>query len=254
MSDIKKYINVINEALTEETNHPDKYFKGVSNKNKKQRKKDFESNKKKADDDPSAYEPMAGDVTPTDKKSKYTSEYKKKFVESKQAVKNKSEETGIPYSILKKVYDRGISAWKSGHRPGTTPHQWALARINSFAVGGKTRQTADKDLWDEYKGKKKTNESIGSTLRELISITTGKEDADLYVTRRGSLGSVGKPSNEYNKEAYGITINDKDKLDPQYLYYILMYLHSSGYFKSKAKGTTELVNITKDDILDIPVK
>lgn len=256
MTDIRKYVNIINEALQkEDKSHPDKYFKGVSNKEKTKRKKDFEKNAKKDDDDPSAYEPMTGDDEKTTTKSKYTNKYKEQFNESKTALKNKSEETGIPYSILKKVYDRGMSAWRTGHRPGTTPHQWALARVNSFAVGGKTRQTADKDLWDEYKGKKKkTNESVGKKLGDLISISTGKDDADLYVTRRGSLESVGKPTKEYNKEAYGITIKDRELLDTQYLYYMLMYVHSSGYFKSKAKGTTNLVNITKDDILNIPVK
>ena len=30
-----------------------------------------------------------------------------------------------------------------------------LIEINSFATGGKTQKTADKDLWDKYKGMKK---------------------------------------------------------------------------------------------------
>ena len=34
---------------------------------------------------------------------------------------NKAKKSGMPYSILKKVYDRGMAAWKTGHRPGTTP-------------------------------------------------------------------------------------------------------------------------------------
>lgn len=69
------------------------------------------------------------------------------------AIKNKAEKTGISYGILKKVFDRGVAAWRTGHRPGTTPAQWGLARINSFATGGKTRTTADKDLWAQHKGK-----------------------------------------------------------------------------------------------------
>jgi len=69
------------------------------------------------------------------------------------AIKNKAEKTGISYGILKKVFDRGVAAWRTGHRPGTTPTQWGLARINSFATGGKTRTTADKDLWAQHKGK-----------------------------------------------------------------------------------------------------
>lgn len=70
----------------------------------------------------------------------------------------KAEKSGIPYGILKKVYDRGMAAWKTGHRPGTTPQQWAFARVNSFLTGGKTRTTADADLWKQAKGKKEESE------------------------------------------------------------------------------------------------
>jgi hypothetical protein len=69
---------------------------------------------------------------------------------------NKSEKTGVPYSILKKSYDRGMAAWKGGHRPGATQQQWAFARVNSMLTGGK----ADPDLQAQikkggYKKKKK---------------------------------------------------------------------------------------------------
>ena len=70
----------------------------------------------------------------------------------------KAEKSGVPYGILKKVYDRGMAAWKTGHRPGTTPQQWAFARVNSFLTGGKTRTTADADLWKQAKGKKEESE------------------------------------------------------------------------------------------------
>lgn len=68
------------------------------------------------------------------------------------ALAKKSKESGIPYGILKKVYDRGMAAWKGGHRPGASSHAWAFARVNSFIVGGKTRKTADADLWKKAKG------------------------------------------------------------------------------------------------------
>lgn len=67
------------------------------------------------------------------------------------ALKKKAEKSGISYSILKKVYDRGLAAWRTGHRPGATPQQWGYARVNSFITGGKTRSTADKDLWKRHK-------------------------------------------------------------------------------------------------------
>lgn len=64
-----------------------------------------------------------------------------------EALKKKAEKTGISYGILKKVFDRGVAAWRTGHRPGTNPTQWGLARVNSFATKGKgTWGKADSDL------------------------------------------------------------------------------------------------------------
>tara|TARA_Y100000385_G_scaffold81336_1_gene83200 strand:+ start:37641 stop:39503 length:1863 start_codon:yes stop_codon:yes gene_type:complete len=64
-----------------------------------------------------------------------------------KALKDKAAKSGMPYGILKKVFDRGVAAWRTGHRPGTTPTQWGLARVNSFATKSKgTWGKADKDL------------------------------------------------------------------------------------------------------------
>jgi len=75
--------------------------------------------------------------------------------ESIKAVRNKADKTGMPYSILKKVYDRGMAAWKGGHRPGATQQQWALARVNSFVTKSSgTWGGADKDLAKKVRGSK----------------------------------------------------------------------------------------------------
>ena len=80
----------------------------------------------------------------------------KALIEAITAVKNKAEKTGMPYSVLKKVYDRGMAAWKGGHRPGTTPQQWAMARVNSFVTKSSgTWGGADKDLAKRVRGSKK---------------------------------------------------------------------------------------------------
>lgn len=79
---------------------------------------------------------------------------------AKKSVQNKADETGIPFNILWDVYRRGVGAWRTGHRPGTTPEQWGLARINSFVTGGKTRSTADADLWKKYKTESVNEASI----------------------------------------------------------------------------------------------
>ena len=71
----------------------------------------------------------------------------KPILEEIDGLKKKAEKSGISYSILKAVYDRGMAAWQGGHRPGTTPQQWAFARVNSFITKGKgTWGKADKDL------------------------------------------------------------------------------------------------------------
>lgn len=80
-------------------------------------------------------------------------EDKRLYIESIAAVKNKAEKTGMPYSILKQVYDRGMAAWKGGHRPGATQVQWALARVNSFVTKSSgTWGGADSDLAKKVKG------------------------------------------------------------------------------------------------------
>jgi len=70
------------------------------------------------------------------------------------ALKNKAEKTGIPMRTLRAVYNRGLAAWKTGHRPGVSQHQWAMGRVNSFLVGGPARK-ADKDLWVKAREQKK---------------------------------------------------------------------------------------------------
>ena len=72
-----------------------------------------------------------------------------------KGLQNKAKKTGMPYSILKKVYDRGMAAWKGGHRPGATQQQWAFARVNSFVTKSSgTWGGADKDLAKKVRASK----------------------------------------------------------------------------------------------------
>jgi len=84
-----------------------------------------------------------------------------------EGLQKKAEKSGISYSILKQVYDRGMAAWRSGHRPGATQHQWAFARVNSFITGGGARK-ADNDLWQKAKGKKEEVEKRLKSFHETI--------------------------------------------------------------------------------------
>ena len=79
----------------------------------------------------------------------------KEMYEQIKGLKNKAEKSGMPYGILKKVYDRGMAAWRGGHRPGASQQQWAFARVNSFVTKSSgTWGGADKDLAAKVKGSK----------------------------------------------------------------------------------------------------
>ena len=163
---------------------PKKYVAGLSASTAKARAAHWKEKAKLSDSDPRAYEPAPGDATAKTKPSKYTLKVRKMMDEAElkkirrvprsgniTAVMNKRKETGrvseetidegasdkslsakaaksgISVSTLRKVYRRGVAAWNSGHRPGTTPSQWGHARVNSYISKGKgTYHGADKDL------------------------------------------------------------------------------------------------------------
>ena len=69
------------------------------------------------------------------------------YLEETKGLSAKAKKSGISLSTLRKVYNRGMAAWRTGHRPGTSPQQWAMARVNSYINKGKgTYHGADKDL------------------------------------------------------------------------------------------------------------
>ena len=72
----------------------------------------------------------------------------------------KASKSGISINTLRTVYRRGVAAWNSGHRPGTTPQQWGMARVNSYITKGKgTYGGADKDLHEALPKVAKDKES-----------------------------------------------------------------------------------------------
>jgi hypothetical protein len=101
-----------------------------------------------------------------------------------EALKKKAEKTGMPYGILKKVYDRGVAAWRTGHRPGTTPSQWGLARVNSFATKSSgTWGKADKDL------AAKVNEAVSPTaVKPFVQTKDPNKAAKVSDTTKHKLG------------------------------------------------------------------
>ncbi|MBC8430116.1 MAG: hypothetical protein H8D92_01830 [Pelagibacteraceae bacterium] len=136
-----------------DTDQPKKYVAGLSDKEKKSHDRHLEKQGKKSDSDKSAYKQSPADKVAKTKTSVHTTKYKQMFGEEIKGLKNKAEKSGMPYSILKQVYDRGMAAWKGGHRPGTTPQQWAFARVNSFITKSSgTWGKADADLAKKVRG------------------------------------------------------------------------------------------------------
>jgi len=148
------------------------YLTGPTAKDRELMKKEIDKHAKKDEDDPSAYVKWPADYKGGDtsgephdtKKSPATIAYHKKYGKKNEsllleddrietALKNKEEETGIPYKILKQVHDRGMAAWRTGHKPGVPQAAWAMGRVNSFITGEGGARDADEDLWKEYKGK-----------------------------------------------------------------------------------------------------
>ena len=126
-----------------------------------------------------------------------------------EGLKKKAAKSGISYGTLKKVYNRGMAAWRTGHRPGTTPQQWGMARVNSYIGKGKgTYYGADSDL--SGKGKKK-KESVGeATVKEISKGMAkryiGKAARDVFQKgrddeRQDAIGKLGgtHPDQNYKK-------------------------------------------------------
>ena len=93
-----------------------------------------------------------------------------------------------------------------------------------------------------------------SKLGHVAKIGTNMEDADFWITRVHDSKNVGKPTKEYQPHHLGVKITATDRLDPKFAYYLMHYIHGTGYFSERARGVGNRVNIKKSDVSDIPLK
>jgi hypothetical protein len=131
---------------------PEKYFKGLSKSKRKTRKREMKRFGAKSHKNKSAYTGFATDKGVKTRKSSYTEKFQRLFPKAK-SLKAKAKATGVPLRYIQKSYDRGMAAWRTGHRPGATEQQWGYARVHSFLTCGKTYETTDSDLAREAKEK-----------------------------------------------------------------------------------------------------
>ena len=106
---------------------------------------------------------------------------------------DKAKKSGFSLGILKQVYKRGMAAWKVGHKPGTTPQQWGMARVNSFITGGRTRVKGDPDLWAKQKGniKKPKKEDVNEAAAEkhVYRFATKTKQGNIHHTSKDDAGA-----------------------------------------------------------------
>lgn len=163
-----------------ESGLPKGYVKGLSASTAKARKAHWDRANKLSDRDPRAYEPAPGDATAKTVPSKATREIRKIMnkeeieitEEAENSLSAKAKKFGVSLGTLKTVYRRGVAAWNSGHRPGTTPQQWGHARVNSYLRKGKgTYHGADKDLREAKDSREYgyEGEMVMSQLKGIIS-------------------------------------------------------------------------------------
>jgi len=121
---------------------PAKYLRGFKGKARVQRVREILRERRRG-----TFEPLPSDKGVSTKRSKWSVQFEQTYGERPDDIADVARLTGVPRAVLKQVYDRGLAAWSTGgHRPGASQHGWAMARVQSFVLGGPTTRTADKDL------------------------------------------------------------------------------------------------------------
>jgi hypothetical protein len=155
---IKKLEKQLNKKEKKKTEQqifelPEKYTKGLSNKEAKEKTENVKESKEllKKDKKKEAFElAKKRPTTKEKKKSSYTIRFKKKFPDIKPQSKAMEKSTGIPLNAQKEVVKRGQGAFlSSGSRASVdSPTQWGIARLYSFYFN--KGKTFDEDIVKKY--------------------------------------------------------------------------------------------------------
>ena len=140
---------------TRKIQSPKKQFYGLSNQKKTQRKREIAKFGSLHWKNPKAQVGFQTDKDVKTKQSGQTAKWKKVFPDA-TSLQEKSKVTGVPLKFIQESQDRGLAAWRTGHRPGATQQQWGYARVHSFLLCGKTHQTTDSDLVRKAKAESKS--------------------------------------------------------------------------------------------------
>jgi len=135
---------------------PDKYLKGLTPLEKMIAEDEIDKGYEYDVDDPKAYKFWKSDIKakargmkigPSKHRLKYYKMYRNNidpdYKPSGKTQKAKFlnrivKETGIKKKYLEEIYNKGLAAWRVGHRPGVQQHQWAAGRVYAFAVAAES--------------------------------------------------------------------------------------------------------------------
>ena len=163
-----------------------------------------------------------------------------------EGLKKKAAKSGISYGTLKKVYNRGMAAWRTGHRPGTTPQQWGMARVNSYIGKGKgTYYGADADLRGAKRKTKKedVNEVSKDTLQkyhkksqDYMNTAVKSKDPKMMKNVGKRLTGAGRAHDKLKSEATVKEISKKTAAN------YIGKASRDAYFKGRDQGTVDAIS------------
>ena len=121
---------------------PSKYLKGLTATERAIAKYEIDRGYEYSMDDPKAYEDWKSDIKAKARglktlPSKWRNKFARKYGPLKKGydfLDRMSKTTGVKRKYLKKIQDKGLAAWRVGHRPGVTPMQWARGRVYAFVM------------------------------------------------------------------------------------------------------------------------
>lgn len=129
---------------------PHKYYAGLTRKQAAERRKEIRKFGAMDWKDSRAYAGFKTDIKAKTKPSSYSKQWSSLFPEAK-SLKERANVTGVPKKFLKTVYNRGMAAWRTGHRPGASQQAWSYPRVSSFLLCGKTHYSTDSDQVEKAK-------------------------------------------------------------------------------------------------------
>lgn len=140
---------------TRKVYYPKKYYRGLTLKKRQERKAEIKKYGSLSWKNKKAYRGFKTDIGIHTKQSGYTAKWKSHYSHA-TSLEQKAKVSGVPLRFIRQSYNRGMAAWRTGHRPGAKQQQWGYARVHSFLLCGKTFHTTDSDLAQDAKKSSKS--------------------------------------------------------------------------------------------------